>query len=218
MDRRRDEVVAEGEHPKKRRQPRDVPPEIVGIEPPLRQGRAGGGFHRDDIGLGMLPGYLRPRKREREAGEVRAAADAPDHHIGGVGVHSRKLLLCLLADDRLVEADMVEDGTEGVVGVLVGGCVLDRLGYGDPEGARRIRVAGEDGLAGPGLLGRARDALGAVDLHHALTVGLLVVGTPNHVDGALHIEEARRKRERRPPPLPPPVSVASRSIPPSSRL
>ena len=65
----------------------------------------------------------------------------------------------LLADDRLVQQDVVEHAAERVRGVVAGRGVLDGLRDGDAQAARRIRICLEDRAAGLGVLGRARQRL-----------------------------------------------------------
>ena len=66
--------------------------------------------------------------------------------------------------------------------------VLDGLADGDAEAAERLRVLGEHGAAGVGVVARAGDHVGAPELHHAAPVGLLVVAHLDHVDDALEVE------------------------------
>src|SRR3989442_3001805 len=67
-----------------------------------------------------------------ETGEIRTAADAAHHEIGG-DVGEFELLLHLEADDRLMHEDMVEDASEGVLGVLPLDLGLDRFGDRDAD-------------------------------------------------------------------------------------
>ncbi len=75
-------------------------------------------------------------ERVGEPGEVRAAADAADDDVRRL---PRLLELAdrLLPDHGLVQADVVEDRAERVVGVRRAGRDLDRLGDRDPEAAGR---------------------------------------------------------------------------------
>ena len=65
-------------------------------------------------------------ERERQPREVRAATGAADDDIRRLAGHAH-LLDRLLADDCLVEEDVVEHGTERVLRVLPGRRILDRL-------------------------------------------------------------------------------------------
>ena len=111
----------------------------------------------------------------------------------------RELLLRLLADHRLVHQHVVQDGAQRVAGVLAGRGVLDRLGDGDPQAARRVGVGLADLPAGVGVGRRAGDDVGAPRLHHDPAVRLLLVADPHHVDLALQPEHLAGERERRPP-------------------
>jgi len=58
-----------------------------------------------------LAAQLPPDEREGQAGEVGATASAADDHVGLLAGHL-KLQDGLLADDRLVEQDEIEDRAE----------------------------------------------------------------------------------------------------------
>ncbi len=111
-----------------------------------RQRRAGRRLDRDHPHVPLVAQLLAD-EREGDAGEVGAAAGAADHHVR-IGVRLLHLLDRLDADHRLVQQHVVEHGAERVFRVGVLGRDLDRLGNGDAEAARRIRVLGEDGAAG----------------------------------------------------------------------
>src|SRR2546426_11346595 len=81
-----------------------------------------------------------------ETGEIRTAADAAHHEIGG-DVGEFELLLHLEADDRLMHEDMVEDASEGVLGVLPRDRGLDRLGDRDAERPGMVRVLRQELLS-----------------------------------------------------------------------
>ena len=93
-----------------------------------------------------------------------------------------------LADDRLVEHDVVEHAAEGVVRVVSRSRHFHRLADGQPQAARGLGIYGQHGAAGVGGVGRARHAGGPPYLHHALAVRFLPEGDPHHVDEALHPE------------------------------
>jgi hypothetical protein len=57
----------------------------------------------------------------------------------------------LLADDGLVQEDVIEDGAEGVSGSRVGDRVLDGLGDGDAEASGVIGLCERDGSSELGL-------------------------------------------------------------------
>ena len=190
MDSGRDEVVAEGVHGDERRELARVP-EVVG-EGPARERRAGGRLAGEDVDL--LAADLLPDEGKCEAGEVRAAADAPDHDIGE---RARELHLGqrLLADDRLVQEDVVEHAPERVGRVLSPRSVLDRFGDGDAQAPGGVGVSLENRAACLGLLRRARDDARAPGLHHRAPVRLLVVRDLDHVDLALEAQEPAGERQ-----------------------
>ena len=82
-----------------------------------------------------LPVDLLLGEGDDEAAEVAAAADAADEDVGLLA-QERELLEGLLADDRLVQEDVVEHRAEGVVAVplLAGRHFLDRLADRDARG------------------------------------------------------------------------------------
>ena len=133
VDRRRDEVVPERVHRDERRQLARVA-EVVGEEA-ARERRAGGRLAGEDVDVAARD--LLAQEREREPGEVRAAADAADDDVReGAGLlHLRQ---GLLPDHRLVQEDVVQHRPERVRRVLALRCVLDRLRDRDPEAARRV--------------------------------------------------------------------------------
>src|SRR5205085_2944670 len=94
--------------------------------------------------------------------------------------------------------DVVEHGPERVVGALVAGRHLDRLGDRYPERARVVLGVGPPRLR---FIARRAMHLGPPRLHHRAAVGLLVVARADHEDLTLEVEEAPRKC-RRGAPLP----------------
>ncbi len=192
VHRRRHEVVAERVHRQQRRQPRRVA-EVVAVGAARERG-AGGRLGREEA-RARAPAQHEPHEREREPREVRAAADAADDHVRRLARHL-ELRHRLLADHRLVQADVVEHRAERVVRVRRSRRHLDRLGDRDPERAGRVR-----GLPAAGLRQCARRAVHAAAprLDHRAAVGLLVVRGADHEDLALESEEAARERERRAP-------------------
>ena len=192
VHRRGDEVVAERVHRHQRCEPHRVA-EVVAIHA-LGQRRARGGLGGDESRR-LAVAQVGPDERERDPGEVRAAADAA-HDDVGVLAGELELGDRLLADHGLVQADVVEHRAERVVGVLGAGGNLDRLRDRDPEAARRVL-----GLRAPGL-GQLRGA--AVDrpapgLDHRAPEGLLVVGDADHEHLALQPEQPAGERQRRAP-------------------
>ena len=129
--------VAQRVHRQQRCHHRDVAG-VVG-EDALRHLGTGRGLHGPDArvrGAGDLVGD----ERERDAGEVRAAARAADDDVR-IQADLLELLLRLEADDRLVEEHVVEHAAEAVLRVGRGDGVLDGLADGDAEAALGIRPA-----------------------------------------------------------------------------
>ena len=100
VDRRRHEVVAERVHRHQRRHP-DRVAEVVAVLA-ARQRRAGGRLGREEAHL-RAAAQDGADERERQPGEVRAAADAADDHVGLLAGHLH-LLDRLLPDHGLVQA------------------------------------------------------------------------------------------------------------------
>src|SRR3972149_2639772 len=132
--------------------------------------------------------------RVREAGEVRASADGPDHHVGH-NVEVLELLDHLKADHALVQEDMVRDAPDRVLRVRGGDGSLDRLGDRDPEGPGVVPVVLQERAAVVRLVARARVHLRAVHAHDELPVRLLVVRHADHEHLRAEVEHARRKRD-----------------------
>ena len=138
VHRRRHEVVAERVHRHERGQPDGVAEVVaVGAAGERRAGRRLGG---EEAHLRLAAQHA-AYEREGEPREVRAAAHAAHDHVGLVARHLH-LLDRLLADHRLVEADVVEHRAERVVRALVAGRDLDRLRDGYAERAGRVRRPG----------------------------------------------------------------------------
>src|SRR5207249_9653315 len=185
--------VAERVHLHQRRQTDGVA-EVVDVLA-LGEARAGGRLDGDDPHLLVLAGELVGRERERETGEVRAAAGAADDDVRGV-VGLLELLPGLLPDDRLVHQDVVQHAAERILRVVAGRRLFHGLADRDAERAGRVRVLLEDFLAGLRVGARARHHLRAPGLHHDPAVRLLLVRHLHHVDLALQAEHLTGERER----------------------
>ena len=192
VQRRRHEVVPQRVHGKERRHARGVA-EVVAIHPACER-RAGRGLRGEEPG-GGVPAQPAADEREREAGEVRPPAHAPDHDIRLLARH-RHLGERLLPDHGLVHAHVVEHRAERVVGVGIAGRHLHRLRDRDPERSGRVL-----GVRPPGLGRVARRAVhgGAPRLHHRAPVRLLVVARADHVHDAVEVEQAAGERQGRAP-------------------
>ena len=137
-------------------------------------------------------------ERERQAREVRAAAGAADDDVRRLAGHPH-LLDRLLADDRLVQEDVVEHRAEGVLRVVAGRGVLDGLADRHPERARAVGRLAEDRPAVVRRQRRAGHDLRAVRLHQDPPVRLLVVAGADHVDLDLEAEVGAGERQGAPP-------------------
>ena len=180
--------MTEGVHGHQRGQAGGVA-EVVGVDA-LGQRRA-----RGRLGGHEARGPAVAQPRVGQPGEVRASADAADHHVGPVAGELH-LGDRLLPDHRLVQQDVVEHAAQRVVRPVVLGGDLDRLRDGDPERPGRVRR-----VRAPGLRAVRRRAVHgrAPRLHHRAPVGLLVVARADHEHLALEPEQRARERERRSP-------------------
>ena len=97
---RRHEVVTEGVHRQQRRHAGRVA-EVV-VEAPTGQRGARGRLDGDEAHVGVGD------ERQRDPPEVRSPAAAGDDDVGALLARQRELLLCLQADHRLVQEDVIE--------------------------------------------------------------------------------------------------------------
>ena len=138
VDRLGDEVRPERVHLDDRRHLAGVA-EVVGVDA-AGQARSRLRFDRDDPVLRPLA-EVAAQERERQAGEVRAAAGAADDDVRRLAGHAH-LLDRLLADDGLVQEHVIEHRPERVLRVVAGRGVLDRLA---DRHAQRARAVGRLG-------------------------------------------------------------------------
>src|ERR1035437_10236195 len=190
----RHKIVAQGVHLDQRRQFGGIAA-VVG-EAALGEAGTGGRLHGDD------PGALARQPvqdvGQGEPGEIAAAAEAADQHLGFLA-RLLHLQLGFLADHGLVEHHVIQHAAQRVIGVVVGGRILDRLADGDPQAARRIGRRRQHSAAGMGMVARAGENFGAPDVHHHAAVWLLVVTAPHHVHGAFHAEKLACQGQRAAP-------------------
>ncbi len=190
-----DELVPERVHFQQRREPGRVA-EVVGVDAPGER-RAGGGLHCADDGVHPA-GQLLAQEREGQAAEVRSAARAADDHVGGIAGQG-KLPDRFLADDSLVQQDMVEHAAERVAGRRIAAGHLDRLADRDAEAAGRVGVLGEHAPAGRRDVRRARMDRRPVRLHQHLAIRLLVVGGAHHPHLQVDAEQRAGEGQRAAP-------------------
>src|SRR5438270_654801 len=135
---------------------------------------------------------------EGETAEVSAAAETGDHDVR-VGTDLLELSLRLEADDRLMEQDMVQDGSEAIDRFLVPLRVFKALGHRDAERARMVRLFRKQCPPHARLGTRGRVDRGPVELHELSPLDLPVMYSSNPIDRRLEIREARRVGEGGPP-------------------
>ena len=191
----RDEVLAQRVHLHERGQSRHVA--VVVSELALGHGRAGGRFDGHDPRL--RPGQVLADERERQTGEVGAAPGAPEDEVGRGLPEHLELFEGLLADDRLVQAHVVEDGTQGVAGLGVARRHLDRLRHRHTQRTGGVGVLGEEGPARLGQVGGARVDGRAEGLHEHPAVRLGLEGRLDLPDLHLDAEGLTGERQRRAP-------------------
>ena len=126
-------------------------------------------------------------ERQGQAAEVGAAAKAGNHYVR-IFAGQGHLFLCLKADNRLVQAHVIEHGTKGVFTVRGGDCQFDGLGDGTAKGAAVIGVGREDVLSGTGTHRRGRRYGGAKSLHNGAAERLLLIAYLYHIHGAVYAE------------------------------
>ncbi len=164
----------------------------------LGQGGAGSRFHRYQANV--LTVGLVAHKRKGDTGKVAAAAAGTKNHIGLFPGHPQ-LLFCLQTDNSLVEAHMVENAAEGIIGVVVGGRILNRFTDRDAEGTGCIGALFENAPPNLGEFTGRRDHIRAPHLHQILPIGFLCEADPYHVDCRFNSEE-RVGQGQRAAPLP----------------
>ncbi len=191
----RHERGAERVHLHQRRHLRGVA-EVVGVFA-AGQGRASRRLDRHDATLAATA-QMQTDERERQTGEVRAAARAGDHHVRIIASHFH-LLDGFFADDGLVQHHMVQHRAERVfhVGVLHRDFYRFRNRHAERAGA--VRVLGENGAAALGLVRRRGDAAGAIGLHQRAAIRLLIIGDAHLEHGDVDAEQRAGERQRRAP-------------------
>jgi hypothetical protein len=191
----RDEVVAQRVHLHHRREARGVAVVVAVLA--LGQAGAGRRLHAPDDRVDPA-GQLLAQERERQPAEVGPAAGASHDDVRGVTDHGQ-LGERLLADDGLVQQDVVEHAAQGVVGVLGLGGHLHRLADRDAQAARAVRVLGQHRPARLRQRRRAGMDRRTPGLHHRPPVGLLPVRGRDHPDLAVQLELAAGERQRTAP-------------------
>ena len=178
------EVVPQREHRQQRRIAGFVS-EVV-AEDSARELRAGVGLGRD---VARLSAFLErvAHERERDAAEIRSAAEAADDQVGVFACHFH-LFFGLETDDRLVQRDVAQHRAERVLAVRRAHRQLDRLRDRRAERALMVRMLGEYFASGFGRHRRRGGHLRAESLHDRAPVGFLLVTDLDHVDGQFQPE------------------------------
>jgi len=129
----------------------------------------------------MLPfGEVLLQERESDAGEIAAAAEASDHHVG-LRIGHLHLRHGLLPDDRLVQYYVVQDAAQAVARVLrTAQSYLDGLRDRQPEASRAVRITLQRRAARVGQRRGRRHAFRTPCVHHQAAVGFLVVADLDH--------------------------------------
>ncbi len=134
MDPRWNEIVAEGVHIEQRGGLGHIT-KIIGQ---FAHGKRGTGGRLDTHKTDFLTVKIVREVRGCKTGEVGTTATAADDDIRIISGNLH-LLFGLKADNGLVENDMVEYGTEGVLGVFAGEGIFDGLGDGDAKRSGGVR-------------------------------------------------------------------------------
>ena len=184
MDCRRLESMADRVHREQGSHARLIAEVILELAP--RQFRTGGRFRCDET---RLLAFLDVVTHEGigDAAEVGAAAEARDDDIR-ILARQRHLLLRLQADDSLMQAHMIQHGTERVLAVRRRNGQLDGLRNRAAQGTLVIGIHRQDILAGAGGHRRGRRDRRAECLHDGAAVRLLVVAGLDHIHRALDAE------------------------------
>ena len=194
VDGRGHEVVAQGVHLEEGGHAGHVS-EVVG-EGPLGEGGTGLGFHCHQAHIPSRG--LIGEEGQGDASQIRTSSAAADDHVG-ILPHLGQLFLGLQTDYRLMEEDMVQDGAQGVMGVVVGDGVLHGLADGQTQGSGVAGVLFQDGPACLGLVTGTGIDGASPGFHHGSSIGLLIVTHPHHIYGALQAKESGGKGEGRSP-------------------
>lgn len=192
MDICRLEVMAEGVH----RQERSVSGFVAEIVLELSAGqlRAGRRLGRDEAHLLRALLKLMAEERIGYSAEIRTSSEAGNDHVRLLSGELH-LFFGLETDDGLMQADMIEHGTEGIFAIRGSSGQFDGLGDGTAQRTAVIRINREDVLAGTRAHGRRRCHVRPEGLHDGTPVWLLLEADLDHVDGALEAVHLGRERK-----------------------
>ena len=184
MDIGRLEAMTQRIHRQQRRIARGIT-EVVG-EHSSRQFRTAGRLGSDKLGVLSFENLV-AHKGESQSAEVAAATETGYHHVGIV-VGKCHLLLCLQADDGLMERHMTQHRTQRILAVGSGHRQLDSLRDGRSERTGMCRVDGQNVFS---CTGRHRGTPlddSTKRTHHDAAVGLLLQTDLHLIDGSLQSE------------------------------
>ena len=137
-------------------------------------------------------------ERECYSGERRTAAARRKNNIRPVaGIF--KLLLRFLANDRLMQGNVIEHRAQRVIGIGARCGFFNRLGNCDAERALIVRVPGKQIATGLRHVRRTGDHLGTPCLHHRAAERFLLIADLDHVNADVNAKHLPGKRHRRPP-------------------
>ena len=164
---------------------------------PARHGGAARRLDADKLNV-VLALQLLPHEGRDEPAEVGAAAHAADDDIGGDAVLFERRL-ALEPDDRLMQQNVVEHGTQNIAAAGRGCRALHRLGDGAAQRPARSRELLQDLSARLRRIGGRRDDVRAIGADDLFAVGFLLGGHLHHIHVEVQPVECRRHRKRRAP-------------------
>ena len=195
VDRRGHELVPERVHHQERRGLRRIAKIVAQLT--LGQRRTGRGFHGDNsVFIPVLDFSL--QKWECQPRKIAATPCAAKDEIGILARHFH-LPDGFLADDGLMQANVVEHAAQGILGVRMGHSVLDRFADGDPKASGTMRVFGKQLAAKLRLVAGAGVNRRAPSVHEHPAIRLLLVTDLDHIDIALQPKQLAGQGKGRPP-------------------
>ena len=139
--------------------------------------------------------YFSLQKGKGQSCEITAAAGAS---VNGIRLFPGHLHLPdrLLADDGLMEANMVHHTAERILRIGMRHRILHRFADGDSEAAGTMRIFSEQLAPVIGLVARAWMHGRAPGVHEHPAIWLLLVAHLDHVNVAFEAEQFARQRQR----------------------
>ena len=164
-----------------------------------RQSRTRRRFYGHDTNIGTC--NLVGNKRECQSGEVTTTPRTANHNIDLLLTNHSQLLLCLLADNRLVQHNVVQHATERIpcLALRIRHSRLDGLADSDTQAARRVGHLRQNRFAGLSLFARARNTFASPRLHHQPPERLLIEADPHHEHLTLQADQGTCETQRAAP-------------------